>query len=132
MSKEIQIKNRATGLVVATYLADEHCVVRRKMTERKRPFRKLTDAEYDALIAQVIAGGRGGKRIEGARLVLTRHLTPTEAARIQGLSMPSISQLVKQLEAALAKMSDRDLRAASDPLDVAHAADSSDLESFFE
>lgn len=95
---DIVIKSKKTGEIVHAFPRSEFAIYRGQAKAKKRAIRKLTNAEYDVLIDELLGGGRGGKRIDAARMVLTEHITSTLAAQRVGLSVPGVSDLVKQVE----------------------------------
>lgn len=101
--EKIVIKSRKSGETVQEYPADEYVVARGVSKERRRRLEKLTNEQYEDLVRSVVGRTRGGKRIEGGRLVMTQHISCTEAAKMCGLTSASITQLVLQLEKAVEK-----------------------------
>lgn len=95
---KIEIKSRKSGEIVATYDVAEYSLTRRRAKTKTRKTRKLSEGEVDALIGELLGGGRGGKRVPAAKAVLMHHITSTEAARQAGIAVPGVSDLVKQLE----------------------------------
>lgn len=122
---KIEIKNRLTGQIEASYDTAVYCMTRRRAKVKARKIRKLSEDEVDALLSELLAGGRGGKRVPAAKAVLTQHITSTEAARQVGIAVPGVSDLVKQLEklfkskqeAFLSGQHDNSVRAKTPPTD---------------
>lgn len=91
-----------TGKSVAFFEKQFHKVSRPRDSEAPRRFPKLTDAEFDALLAAEMKYPTASKRVLGARRVLTEHVTLTEASRTTGVTSQNIWNLVSRLEKRLA------------------------------
>lgn len=100
---KIVIKRKATGEIVHEYPAGEYVIGRSLAKVRKRKSGIITPEQFDALCSAALNGTRGGKRIEGARRVMTQGVSCTDAANFVGLTPSSVTQLVIQLEKHIVK-----------------------------
>lgn len=100
--KVLTIVERATGKTVASYDTAEYFMPRNSSKTKPRANPKMTNDEVEALVRRHGKYDYRSARVQAARLVLTEHLSVTEAAHRIGVTPNNVWSVVAALEAHLA------------------------------